>query len=216
MRTTILQICLIFIAGTLFSQESEDIRLNQPDKTRGLPVMGALSVRASANSFNPEELSLQDLSDLLWAANGINRSESGKRTAPSAQNAQDIDVYVFMKHGIYLYNSKEHILVFVVEGDHRSLIAGPQGYVADAPLILLLVSDISRFRSGQPEQRLKSAAIDAGIVSQNIALFCASSGLATRPRASMDQQKLREVLKLNENQHIILNNPVSYNLKRSE
>ncbi|HBL74979.1 MAG: dehydrogenase [Bacteroidetes bacterium GWF2_42_66] len=210
MKTTILQICFILFAGTLFSQESEDIRLNPPDKTRGLAVMEALSVRASVSSFDTTEIRLQDLSDLLWAANGVNRPESGKRTAPSAHNAQDIDVYVFMKQGVYLYVAKEHVLSFIEEGDYRTLIAGRQAYVASAPVICLLVSDISRFPSGEKDQRLKSAAIDAGIVSQNIALFCASSGLVTRPRATMDQQKLREILKLNDNQHLILNNPVSY------
>ena len=210
MKTILLQFCFILFAGTLFSQESEDIRLNQPDKTRGLTVMEALSVRASVSSFDTTAIRIQDLSDLLWAANGVNRPESGKRTAPSAQNAQDIDVYVFMKQGAFRYNAKEHVLDFVAEGDHRALIAGRQAYVANAPLILLLVSDISRFPSGEPEQRLRNAAIDAGTVSQNIALLCASSGMVTRPRVSMDQEKLREILKLNENQYLILNNPVSY------
>ncbi len=210
MKTILLQFCFILFAGTLFSQESEDIRLNQPDKTRGLTVMEALSVRASVSSFDTTAIRIQDLSDLLWAANGVNRPESGKRTAPSAQNAQDIDVYVFMKQGAFRYNAKEHVLDFVAEGDHRALVVGRQAYVASAPIICLLVSDISRFPSGEKDQRLKNAAIDAGIVSQNIAIFCASAGLATRPRASMDQQKLREILKLNENQYLILNNPVSY------
>jgi len=130
---------------------------------------------------------MRDLSDLLWAANGINRPDEGKRTAPSAMNAQDVDVCVFMKQGVYLYEHRDYTLIGIVEGDHRKLIAGRQEIVAEAPVSLLLVSDISRFRAGSDELKRTWAAIDVGIVSQNISLFCASAGLATRPRASMDQ-----------------------------
>ena len=85
----------------MFAQSEETIVLNPPDTNRGLPVMKALSLRASEREFDTTSINLQDLSDLLWASNGVNRPEIGKRTAPSAQNAQDIDIYVFMKSGIY-------------------------------------------------------------------------------------------------------------------
>lgn len=201
---------LIALTVSLFSQEQKTIVLNPPDLTRGLPMMKALSARASQRDFDTTMLKLQDLSDLLWAANGINRPDIGKRTAPSAQNAQDIDIYVFMKEGVYLYDAKTNILQPVVKNDYRNLIAGRQENVAAAPVICLLVSDISRFRMGEDSLKLVWAATDAGIVSQNINLFCSSIGLATRPRASMDQQKLREILHLKDSQHLMLNNPVSY------
>jgi SagB-type dehydrogenase family enzyme len=210
MKKYIVLFMLIALTVSLFSQEQKTIVLNPPDLTRGLPMMKALSARASQRDFDTTMLKLQDLSDLLWAANGINRPDIGKRTAPSAQNAQDIDIYVFMKEGVYLYDAKTNILQPVVKNDYRNLIAGRQENVAAAPVICLLVSDISRFRMGEDSLKLVWAATDAGIVSQNINLFCSSIGLATRPRASMDQQKLREILHLKDSQHLMLNNPVSY------
>jgi SagB-type dehydrogenase family enzyme len=210
MKKIIILIWFTIFTSSLFAQGTKTIVLNPPDTTRGLPVMKALSLRASAKEFDTTRINLRDLSDLLWAANGVNRHESGKRTAPSALNAQDIDVYVFMKSGIYLYNAKKHLLEFIVDNDYRNLIADKQVNVAKAPLICLLVSDISRFASGKDSLKLVWAAEDAGIVSQNISLFCAAVGLATRPRAFMNQQKLLEILKLKDSQHLMLNNPVSY------
>ncbi len=200
--------CLFFLTCNLLAQSA--IILNPPDLTRGLPVMKALSLRASERDFDTTSLSLRDLSDLLWAANGVNRPESGKRTAPSAINAQDIDVYVCMKSGVYFYNANKHLLDLVVLGDYRKLVAGSQEEVSKAPVICLLVSDISKFSRGDESKKLVWAAEDAGIVSQNISIFCASVGLATVPRATMDLQKLKEILKLKDSQHIMLNNPVSY------
>jgi SagB-type dehydrogenase family enzyme len=173
-------------------------------------VMKALAHRASATKYDTADLKLQDLSDLLWAANGVNRPASGKRTAPSAINAQDIDVFVFMKKGVFLYDATKHTLNLVAEGDNRISCAGKQEFETTPPLFCLLVSDISRFNRGNDSTRMVWAAEDAGIVSQNIAVFCASVGLATRPRASMDLKKLRELLKLKDSQYPILNNPVSY------
>ena len=210
MKKILFQIWLLILASSMFAQSTKSLLLNPPDTTKGLPFMKALSLRASASDWDSTKLDLQDLSDLLWAANGINRPETGKRTAPSAMNAQDIDVYVCMKSGIYLYDAKKHLLELVIDNDYRNLIAGRQEAVATAPVICLLVSDISRFRVGEDSLKLFWAAADAGIVSQNISIFCASVGLATRPRASMDQQKLRQILKLTDSQHLMLNNPVSY------
>jgi SagB-type dehydrogenase family enzyme len=194
----------------LSAQQTKTIVLNPPDLKRGLPMMQALSGRASAKEFDTAKINLQDLSDLLWAANGVNRPHLGMRTAPSAVNAQDIDVYVCIEPGLYLYDAKKHALDLVIEGDYRKLIAGSQKNFAAAPLMCLLVSDISRFKFGEDSTKLIWAAADAGIVSQNISLFCASVGFATRPRAWMDQKKLRELLKLKKSQYLILNHPVSY------
>jgi SagB-type dehydrogenase family enzyme len=210
MKKIIAYFCFASILSSLVAQESKTIILNPPDLTRGLTVMKALSVRASSNDYDTTSLNLQDLSDLFWAANGINRPESGKRTAPSAMNSQDIDVYAVMKSGVYLYNPKKHSLDLITEGDHRAMVAGSQQNFAVAPVFCVLVSDISRFTRGEESSKLVWAAEDAGIVSQNISIFCASVGFATRPRASMDQEKLREILKLKDSQHLMLNNPVGY------
>ncbi len=210
MRYAIISILLSAAFCLSYAQADQIIRLTPPDTTRGLPVMKALKVRASATDFDTVMLNDQDLSDLIWAANGINRPENGKRTSPSATNAQDVDIYVCLQTGTYLYDAKNHALGMTVEGDHRSLVAGRQGFAAKAPVILLLVSDISRFRHGSDSLKLVWAAMDAGIVSQNIAVFCAGTGLKTRPRAIMDLKKLKAALKLNETQYLMLNNPVSY------
>ena len=210
MKYLLTVIFYVFIASYSFAQIQNTIILNPPDTTRGLPFMKALSLRASEREFDTTSLKLQDLSDLLWAANGINRPESGKRTAPSAQNAQDIDVYVFMKSGVYLYNPRKQLLESVIDGDYRNIVAGRQENVAKAPVICLLVSDISRFRSENDSLRIIWAAEDAGIVSQNISLFCAAMGFSTVPRATMDHKIIREILKLKDTQYPMLNNPVSY------
>lgn len=210
MRKVIICICFVSMAVSLFAQGEKNIVLNQPDLSRGLPVMKALSLRASATDYDTTGIKLQDLSDLVWAANGINRADIGKRTAPSAMNSQDIDIYVIMKSGAYLYDAKKQILMLVAEGDYRLLAAGRQVEVAKAPVNCVLVSDISRFKSGEESSKLIWAAEDAGIVSQNISVFCAAVGFSTRARATMDQQKLSEVLKLTPSQHLMLNHPVSY------
>jgi SagB-type dehydrogenase family enzyme len=203
-------IFILILTKTSNAQNLESIVLIPPDTTRGLPVMKALAERASSKNFDTTSLKLEDLSDLMWAANGINRSEKEKKTAPSALNSQDIDVYAVMKQGIYLYNAKNHQLENVVDGDFRKLVADKQDIFNDAPVFCLLVSDISRFPIGTDSLKLVWAAEDAGIVSQNISIFCASVGLATRPRASMDNEKLREILNLKDSQYLMLNNPVGY------
>jgi hypothetical protein len=202
---------LLFLAScsrpsTVNNQET--IVLLKPDKARGFSLMKALDVRASASEWSNKELSLQDLSDLLWAANGFNRPKEGKRTASSAHNSQDIDVYVFSKDGVYIYNASEHILNLVVTEDIRDLTGK-----TDAPITIVLISDMSRFKAGYDSFYLSWANIDCGIVSQNISLFCAATGIKTRPRADFTEgarDKIREIIKLKDTQHILLNHPVGY------
>jgi len=213
MKKTLCILVLFAIVINLEAQELKSIALNPPDINSGLTVMQAFSKRSSASAFTSEKLKLQDLSDLLWAADGINRQDSKKRTAPSAMNAQDIDIYVFLVDGVYLYNAAGNSLDPVVTGDQRILAAGRQTEFANAAVILVLVSDISRFQNGDDKMKLSMAALDAGMVSQNIAVFCAGTGLLTRPRATMDQPKLKEILKLKDTQYPLLNNPVSYPAK---
>jgi SagB-type dehydrogenase family enzyme len=198
--------------GILFSQDLKTIKLENPDLSRGLNVMQAFEKRASANAFGSESLSSRDLSDLLWAAAGVNRTDSKKRTSPTAVNAQDIDLYVFLKEGVYLYDYLQHALTPVVKGDFRSIVAGKQPDFAKAPVFVLMVSDISRFKIDE-STKMSWAAMDAGIVSQNINIFCAAVGLNTRTRAYMESDKIRETLKLKETQYPMLNNPVSYPVK---
>ncbi|MCX7984975.1 MAG: SagB/ThcOx family dehydrogenase [Bacteroidetes bacterium] len=200
----------------LLAQSPPTITLPTPDTTGGMPIMKAFALRASERVFDTTALPIQKLSNLLWAANGINRPGERKRTAPSALNAQDIDIYVFLSNGVYLYDANQHVLIGVVEGDHRQLFSRSPGSDPIPPVLCLLVSDISRFRFGVDSARRVWAAMDAGIVSQNISLYCASAGLATRPRAMMNHQKVRELLHLKDTHIPMLNLPISQKLGREQ
>lgn len=188
----------------------EIIELNEPDKSRGKSFMETVAVRQSGRLFADRELSLPDLSDLLWAANGVNRTETGHRTAPSALNAQDVDIYAVFACGSYRYDAREHRLEPVIEGDQRLWVADQQDFMVNAPVFLVYVSDTSRFSMGDTEVRIRMGAYDVGIVSQNVSLFCASAGLVTVPRASMDIEKLRKLFRLAPAQYPMMNNPVGY------
>jgi SagB-type dehydrogenase family enzyme len=195
------------------AQELQVIKLNAPDKTRGLATMKAFAERHSDRVYDKKDLSIKDLSELLWAANGINRSD-GKRTAPSAMNRQEIDVYVVRKDGAYLYDAQAHSLTPVAAGDHRGAVAGGgQDFVKSAPVSLVMVIDLEKLGDPASEQTRLMGAVDAGIVSQNVNIFCAGTGLSTVPRASMDQSELRKILKLKDTQLPIMNNPVGYPAK---
>jgi SagB-type dehydrogenase family enzyme len=196
----------------LFAQEQQTIRLNAPDKSRGSALMKALSDRHSEREFDTKDFSLQDLSDLLWAANGVNRSD-GRRTAPSAMNRQEIDVYIVHKDGTYRYDAGQHLLTPLTKGDYRQAVAGGQYFAATAPLCIVLVAQLDKLGDPASEQTRLIAAMDAGIVCQNINIFCAATGLSTVPRATMDKEELTKVLQLTDQQLIMLNNPVGYPVK---
>lgn len=195
------------------AQPSKDIVLNAPAKTGGLSVQEALWLRKSyRGGIDTRELPLQTLSDLLWAANGVNRPENGGRTAPSAIGAKDVDIYVVLPAATYLYDAEANVLKWVVDGDLRKAVnGGSQTFVENFPVSLVLVSDLERFGGRMGSETIgEIAGMDVGIVSQNIALFCAANGLGTVPRAGMDQQALRTALNLKESQRLMLNNPVGF------
>ena len=209
MRKVQLLLLCLFISVATFAADKV-IRLPKPNLNRNSEVMEAFANRHSTREYAAKALTLTDLSDLLWAANGINRPEEGKRTAPSAMNKQDVDVYVVLPEGTYLYDAKAHQLNLVAEGDHRGAVAGGQAFVKSAPVSLLLVSDLSRLGDAKNTHTQLMGAVDAGIVSQNISIFCSAAKLATVPRASMDTAKLKSVLKLTDTQLPLMNHPVGY------
>ena len=205
----------ILIAALAFASlvniNAQDIKLNEPVKTGGISVMEAFAKRQSSSEFSDKELSIQDLSNLLWAANGINR-ENGKKTAPSAQNSQDIDVYVALPKAIYKFDAQANNLILISEGDYRGLAGGKK----DNPLppsILYIVADASKYKPSaynSIEHITDMNKVDAGIVSQNISIFCSGMGLGTKPRAQMNHAELKKVLKLSDSQTLMLNHPVGY------
>jgi len=199
---------ILFCALGIQAQELSVIKLNAPDKTRGSAVMKALNDRQSVREYAPESIRPQDLSDLLWAANGVNRPD-GKRTAPSCRNFQDVEVYVVLPEGAYWYDAKEHALNPVTAGDFRGAVAAGQDFAKTAPLSIVLVADMTKY-GNMSESSKMMAAIDVGIVCQNICVACAGLGLATVPRGSMDQATLKTALKLADNHLLLINNPVGY------
>ncbi len=201
---------ILFTTNIVFAQEkTQTIQLNTPNRTRGDAVMKALVNRHSSREFSTAELSLQDLSDLLWAANGINRKD-GRRTAPSARNKQDIDIYVIRPKGAYLYNPGKNVLQLITSGDHRDAVANGQDFVRTVPVCLVLVSNTNKLGDFDNALVQRIAALDAGIVSQNINIFCSAVGLATIPRVYMDETRLQKILKLASGQKLMINNPVGY------
>jgi SagB-type dehydrogenase family enzyme len=189
--------------------ELQTIVLPAPDMEGGLPLMKTLALRSTSRSFAPEMLPAQVLSDLLWAADGINRTGSGKRTAPTARNRQEIDIYIALEEGLYLYDPKDHALVPVLEKDLRAA-TGRQDFVATAPVNLVYVADYERMGDGAEEMKKFYAATDTGFVSQNVYLYCASAGLATVVRGSVDRDALAKAMELRPEQHVVLAQTVGY------
>jgi nitroreductase len=188
------------------AQEQKSIQLSKP-QIAGNPLMEVLAKRSSSREFSSEPLPDNILSDMLWAASGINRPDSGKRTAPSAMNRQEIDVYVATKDGLYLYEAKLHSLKMIVAGDLRGL-TGKQDYVKDAAVNIIYVADYSRMGSASDKELY--AAADTGFISENVYLYCASAGLATVVRAYIDKPLLSKAMKLKADQKIILAQSVGY------
>ena len=168
--SSLLALLTIVFAAALGAADLQPIILPAPQTSGGKPLMEALRQRASQREFAPDPLSPQVLSNLLWAAWGINRPDSGRRTAPSAMNRQEMDVYVALAGGVYRYEAKGQRLAPVVPADLRAL-TGTQSYVATAPVNLLYVS---RASGGSAEEQSLSGGIQAGLISENVSLFCAS------------------------------------------
>ena len=208
MKRIIIFLVFLLCAFNNQAQELKVIKLNEPDKTRGSAIMKALNDRQSIREYSSESLRPQDLSDLLWATNGINRPD-GKRTAPSCRNFQDVEVYVVLAEGAYWYDAKEHALNPVSVGDYRGAVASGQEFAKTAPLSIVLVADMTKY-GNMSEQSKLMAAIDVGIVCQNINIACAGLGLATVPRGTMDQAILKTALKLTDHHLLLMNNPVGY------
>lgn len=202
-------ILLVFALGVPAAQETKQIKLPEPRTQGGMPLMEALKARKSTRSFSDKDIPLDILSDLLWAAYGINRPEEGKRTAPSARNWQEFDIYVAMKQGLYVYNAKANTLDLVIAKDIREL-TGTQPFVAKAPINLIFIADFDRMGKASEEDKKFNAAADCGFISQNVYLFCASAGLATVVRGSIDRDRLAKEINLRPSQRIILAQTVGY------
>jgi SagB-type dehydrogenase family enzyme len=200
-----IMICMLSI---IYANAQEVIQLPEAQKEGGMPLMETFAQRQSIREYSEREIEMQDLSNLLWAAFGINR-EGGKRTAPSARNWQEYDLYIVLQNGVYLWNPEANVLTRVIEEDVREM-TGKQEFVATAPLQIMLVANMNKPEGKDKTATLNTVYCDAGFISQNIYLFCSSFEMASVARLYYDAEPLHEKLKLEKEQKIILIQTVGY------
>ncbi|MDD5505869.1 MAG: SagB/ThcOx family dehydrogenase [Candidatus Omnitrophica bacterium] len=209
LKIKLILILLLVLPVFVYSYELKPVKLPEPRIQGGMPFMQALKERKSQREFSSRELPLEVISDMLWAASGINRTESAHRTAPSAMNMQEIDIYLAKADGLYLYEVKSNALIPVVLEDIRAL-TGIQPFVKDAPVNLIYVADLSRMSGVSLKDSDFIAAADTGFISQNVYLYSASCGLATVVRGLIDKPALAKAMKLRPEQRIIFAQSVGY------
>jgi len=207
-RVRLSSMMLAFLLTDIVSAAAQDVvKLPAPKTEGGMPLMQALKERKSGREFGSQKLPLPVLSNLLWAAWGINRPD-GHHTAPSARNAQDIDVYVAMSDGLFLYEPKENQLQKISADDIRAA-TGTNDYVKDAALNLVYVADLKKANMKEPDADFYIGA-DTAFLAQNAYLFCASEGLQVVVRGSIDRPALAKLMKLRPEQKITLAQSVGY------
>lgn len=208
-------VLMMGMMGTAQAQETGAIKLPPPETAGGMPLMQALQARHSTREFSGTPLPPQVLANLLWAASGVNRPDTGQRTAPSAHDWREIDVYVTTADGAYRYDPPSHTLKRVAAGDLRHL-AGVQDFVASVPLNLVYVADLDRMSGAGAEDKAFYSATDAGFIAQNVYLYCASAGLAVVVRGLIDREALGAALGLGRHQRVILAQSVGYPAGRAK
>lgn len=214
-KTLFCMVILCCFAAASNAADLAPIKLPAPDMKGGKPLMQCLSDRKTDRSFSTKKLPVQVLSNLLWAAAGINRPDSGKRTMPSAKNWQEMDVYVAMEEGLYRYDAKSHILEPALKSDLRkattNFLQPTRSVIAAAPLQLIYVADHDKMTIGtSDENRLLYSGADAAFISQNVYLYCASEGLVTGVRALVDRAALAKDMKLRDSQKVVWVQAVGY------
>ncbi|PKN20091.1 MAG: nitroreductase [Deltaproteobacteria bacterium HGW-Deltaproteobacteria-6] len=205
---------LFCFASTSLAAEFAAIKLPPPDMKGGKPLMQCLKDRKTDRSFSTKKLPVEVLSNLLWAAAGISRPD-GRRTAPSAKNWQEVNVYVAMAEGLYLYNAKTHSLDPVLKADLRKetthFLQPSRSDIEAAPLQLIYVADYSKMTiATSDENKLLYSGADSAFIAQNVYLYCASEGLATGIRALLDKTGLAKDMKLRSQQKVVFVQAVGY------
>ena len=201
------------------TQDLQPIKLPKPQTDGGKSVLAALQERRTNRNIRADKLPPQMLSNLLWAAFGVNREKGnfGKagRTAPSASNSQEIDLYVALSEGVYLYEAASHRLDPVVAGDFRGLSG--RGAAATAPVNIFYVVDLARYvLEGNPDRKIKDPEIQksyyycaVGLIAQNVYLFAASEGLAAWFH-NCDKINTPKEFKLGPDQRVLFAQTVGY------
>ena len=191
------------------AQSQQPIELPPPRADFGMSLAKALRLRRSIREYDPRPLAPQVLSELLWAAYGVNRPASADRTAPSWRHARETDVFAVLADGVWRYDAIRHVLVPHLAGDMRAQ-TGVQDFVGTAPLNLVYVSNAEHLSGAAREEQHRVAAADIGFIGQNVYLYCASEGLACVFRASLDTERLARTLGLSETQFIMFAQTIGY------
>ena len=216
------KLMIMFIAGLFFlvnaglvSAADDVIKLPDPQKDGGIPLMKALSLRQSTRGgFGPAvKLTMQQMSDMLWAADGINRPGTNHRTAPSAVDWQNVDIYVTTEDGLFLYDAQAHALKVLGKEDIRK-VAGQQDFVPGAPCNLIYVADFAKAKGMGPGAAVMPTAetwsfVGVGAIAQNVYLWCASENLACIVRAMADAEVIKKALNLRPEQHFMLSQTIA-------
>jgi nitroreductase len=209
MKKTGWAVAMVFLlTGPLTAGAQEVVKLPAPKTEGGMPLMQALKERKSTREFSTQKLPLPVLSNLLWAAWGVNRAD-GHRTAPSARNSQEMDVYVATPDGLFLYEPKQHQLQKILAEDIRAA-TGTNDYVKDAAVDLVYVADLTRANLKDPAAIEFYSGADTSFLAQNVYLFCASEGLNVVVRGSIDRTALAAKMKLRADQKITLGQSIGY------
>lgn len=207
---TVISSFLILICSymTIFSQNK--IQLPKPELDKGKSLMECLEKRQTTRTFTTEKLNNQKISNILWAANGLNRPAENRYTAPTAMNMQELSLYLAKDDGLYFYNPIDNSLEKLANEDIRKE-TGTQVFVGKADFELIIVADITKMGKVQDPARYNFyAGRDAGYISQNIYLICASEGVGTVARGSFDNDKIVKLMKLDRNKFITLVHTIGY------
>jgi nitroreductase len=207
-RFTFTLVLSMTLTSAISAPAQEVIPLPAPKTEGGMPLMQALKERKSSREFGPQKLPLPVLSNLLWAAWGVNRPD-GHRTAPSARNSQEIDIYLATGDGLFLYEPKQHRLQKILADDIRAA-TGMNDYVKDAAVNLVYVADLTRGNLKEPDAIEFYSGADTAFLAQNVYLFCASEGLSVVVRGAIDRPALAKKMKLRPDQKITLSQSVGY------
>ena len=207
--SVLLLVIAVTVPGSCWGQGLTPISLPAPMMDGGKPLMSALKARASSRDYATDPLPQQTLANLLWAAWGVNRPD-GRRTAPSASNKQEIEIYVTLPGGAYVWDAKANALNPVAPGDRRA-DTGTQPFPATAALNLIYVADMTKAgRPASDPQQMLNIGANAGFIAENVYLFCASEGRATVVRASVPKEALARTLNLRDTQVIVLAQTVGF------
>ena len=196
---------ILFLAVLTVGLLAQDIKLPTPQTTGGATLREALSKRCSSRKYTGASLSTQQLSNLLYAACGMNRKDVKKLTIPTARNAQDLVLYAATKDGIYRYDAASHTLILQKKGDFRQNFGMQKEMFAKAAVVLIYTSDLKKLNFGVSDAEKKIyAGVHAGFAMQNVGLFCAAEKLGNVIIGSYDRKSTPELLSLQKEQPVLM------------